>query len=182
MLAAVFNRLLGHSPEAMSELAALSGHTVRIETPLKNETLVMMPDGCFAHSEADPESTLVLHLSFFIVRTHDPAAAAQQIELTGAIDLGRRVGHALSLLRWDAAEDLSAMVGDVLANRLVKLAAIFGGVPGAIGGRLVMAYTEYLRDENGILANPAEVGRWGNEVNALSRDLSDLERRLQRLE
>ncbi|SFN05748.1 ubiquinone biosynthesis protein UbiJ [Formivibrio citricus] len=182
MLAAVLNRLLAHSPVAQSELAAQSGCTVRIETPLKNETLVMMPDGLLAHSEAPPEATLVLSLSFFIVRTHDPATAAQQIELSGDAALGGRVAHALSLLRWDAAEDLSELVGDVLANRLVKLAGVFGGIPGAIGGRLVKSYAEYLRDERGILAHPVEVGRWANGVNALSRGVTELENRVQHLE
>lgn len=182
MLAAVLNRLLAHSPTALSELAAFAGRTVRIETPLKNETLVMMSDGRLAHSEAQAEATLILSLSFFIVRTHDPVAAAQQIELTGDHVLAGRVGRALSLLRWDAAEELSELVGDVLANRLIKLAGVFGGIPGAIGGRLMKSYAEYLRDEDGMLANPVDVGLWANEVNALGRRLSTLEARLQQLE
>ncbi len=182
MLAAVLNRLLSHSPAAKEALAAQSGRSVRIETPLKNATLVMMPDGKLAHSDAPAEATLVVPLSFFIVRTHDPVAAAQQIELSGDIELGEQVGCALSLLRWDAAEDLSELVGDVLANRLLKLAGVFGGVPGAIGGRLVKSYAEYLRDESGILANPVEVGCWGNAVSALNKDLAALEKRLQQLE
>lgn len=182
MLAAVLNRLLTHSPSARSALAGLSGRLIRVETPLRNETLRIEPDGRLVRSEAVAEASLVLPLSFFIVRTHDPAAAAQQVELAGDIALGGQVAHAFSLLRWDAAEDLSELVGDVLANRLLKLAGVFGGVPGAIGGRLVKTYAEYLRDESGLLASPLEVGRLGNDVNVLSRDIAELEKRISRLE
>ncbi len=182
ILAATLNRLLNHSPEAAMELARWSGRNVRIETPLISSTLVLTTDGRLGKTAAAPEATLILPLSFFIVRTHNPAAAARQIELAGDAELGGHVGHALAMLRWDMAEDLSALVGDVVAQRMVRLAGLVGGIPGALGGRLLAAYAEYLRDEDAILPKAAQVESWQSEVDALRDDLARLEKRIQRLE
>lgn len=182
ILAATLNRLLNHSPEAAMELARWSGRNVRIETPLLSSTLVLTDDGRLGKTGAEPETTLILPLSFFIVRTHNPAAAARQIELSGDVELGGHVGHALAMLRWDAAEDLSALVGDVVAHRMVKFAGLVGGLPGALGGRLLAVYAEHWRDEARVLPDAAEVEHWQNEVDALRDDLARLEKRIQRLE
>lgn len=182
ILAATLNRLLNHSPEAAMELARWSGRNVRIETPLLSSTLVLTDDGRLGNTGAEPEATLILPLSFFIVRTHNPAAAARQIELSGDVELGGHVGHALAMLRWDAAEDLSALVGDVVAHRMVKFAGLVGGLPGALGGRLLAVYAEHWRDEARVLPDAAEVEHWQNEVDALRDDLARLEKRIQRLE
>ncbi len=182
ILAATLNRLLGHSPDAAVALARWSGRNVRIETPLNSATLVLTEDGRLGKTEAEPEATLILPLSFFIVRTHNPAAAARQIELSGDSELGVHVGHALAMLRWDAAEDLSALVGDVVAHRMVRLAGLVGGIPGALGGRMLVAYAEYLRDEDAMLPKAEQVERWQSEVDALRDDLARLEKRIQRLE
>jgi ubiquinone biosynthesis protein UbiJ len=181
MLAAVLNRLLAHSLDVRSQLATQAGRTLRIETPLKNETLVVMPDGRLAHSAAAPEATLILPLSFFIARTHAAEAAAQQVERHGDPAFAGELAQTLSQLRWDAAETLSDLLGDILAHRLLRLAGRFGGVPGAIGGRLLKTYVEYLRAESALLADPAEVAHWRADVEALAHDLVALEVRVQQI-
>lgn len=182
ILAAALNRLLIHSPEAAAELARYAGRNVRIETPLLKATLVLTGEGRLGETGADPEVTLILPLSFFIVRTHNPAAAARQIELIGDVELGGHVGHALAMLRWDAAEELSALVGDVVAHRLVRFAGLVGGIPGALGGRLLATYAEYWRDENPILPKADQVERWQASVDALRDDIARLEKRIEKLE
>ena len=182
ILAAALNRLLNHSPDAAFALARHAGRNVRIETPLIKATLVLTEDGRLGETVAEPEATLVLPLSFFIVRTHNPAAAARQIELGGDAELAGQVGHALAMLRWDAAEELSVLVGDVVAHRLVRLAGKLGGIPGALGTRLLATYAEYWRDEEPLLPQARQVEHWQAEVVALRDDIARLEKRIEKLE
>lgn len=182
ILQGVLNRLLGHSPDAVRGLLPFAGRTVRIVTPLKSALLVITDDGRFGSSAAEPEATLSLPFSFFMLRTHDPVAAARQIDRAGAQDLADGAGEALARLRWDAAEELSELVGDVLAHRLIKLAGKVGGIPGAIGSRLLMTYGEYWRDENPLLPRAEKVEKWQAEIEQFRSDIARLEKRITKLE
>ena len=181
ILAAALNRLIARSPDAAAELARWAGRNVRIETPLARATLVLTGDGRLGTSRAEPEAVLRLPLAFFIERSHNPAAAARRIELGGDAELGGQVGHALALLRWDTAEELSSLVGDALAHRILRLAGRVGGLPGAIGGRLLASYAEYWRDEEPLLPKSGEVECWKTGVDALRDDIARLEKRIDRL-
>ena len=182
ILQGMLNRLLAHCSAAGAMLVPLAGRNVRIETPLKSAMLVITDDGRFGRSGATAEATLKLPLSFFIIRTHNPAAAAGQIEYSGDVVLGGLVGEALAQLRWDTADELSSLVGDMLAHRLAKFAGVVGGIPGAIGGRSLKNYAEYWRDENPLLPKAEEVERWQCEVARLRADLERAEQRIRKIE
>lgn len=182
LLATALNRLLKHAPERRAELAGLAGRTVKITVPLTTAVLVVTADGRLAHSHATPEASITLPLDFFYTRMADPQAAARQVLLDGDAELGAALGNVLGKLRWDAAEDLSQLVGDVAARRIVWLAGKIGGIPGALGSRLLVAWVEYLRDEAPMLANKPDVERHYAAVDALRDDMARLEKRLQRLE
>ncbi|MBE9609045.1 ubiquinone biosynthesis accessory factor UbiJ [Chitinilyticum piscinae] len=182
LLATALNRLLKHAPERRDELLRLAGRTVKISVPLTSAVLVVTGDGRLAHSQAEPEAVLDLPLAFFYTRMADPQAAARQVVLDGDPELGAALGNVLGKLRWDAAEELSQLVGDVAARRIVWLAGKVGGIPGAIGSRLLLAWVEYLRDEAPLLLDkPAAVQHYA-AVDALRDDLARLEKRLQRIE
>lgn len=80
------------------------------------------------------------------------------------------------------AEKLSRRLGDVVANRLIKLAGVVGGVPGALGSRLLVTYVEYLRDESPTLIKVAQLEQRKSDLHDLVAGLARLERRLQDLE
>ncbi|AZN36906.1 ubiquinone biosynthesis accessory factor UbiJ [Iodobacter ciconiae] len=180
LLAAVLNRLLAQDAAAKAELAQFAGRTIKISLPLVSATLVLMPDGCLAESLAEEaEATLDLPPSFFTRRMQDKTAAARHVRLSGDGELGSRIGHVLSGLRWDAAEELSKLIGDVATQRLVSIAGKVGGVPGAIGSRLVLNLAEYWRDEAPLLAHKRDVNQFCNDVDELRDALARLEKRLQ---
>lgn len=178
LLAAVLNRLLAQDAAARAELAQFAGRTVLIKLPVLNETLVLMEDGRLAESMARAEATLELPLGFFTRRMQDKTAATRLVRLSGDAELGSRIGHVLSGLRWDAAEELSALIGDAATQRLVSIAGKVGGIPGALGSRLVLNLAEYWRDESPLLAHQRDVTRFCNEVDELRDDLARLEKRL----
>ncbi len=182
MLAAIINRLLNHSPEASAALAQSAGRIICIKTPLLKETLVLTENGRLGETVALAEATLELPLTFFIVRAHDPAAAVRQLLLQGDVDLGGQVGRALGMLRWDAAEELSMIIGDALASRAMRFAGMLAEIPGALSGRLMATSVEYWRDEAAFLPKREQVEHWQAAVDMLRDDIARLEKRLERLE
>lgn len=182
MLAAAFNRLLAQSPDAASALMPWAGRNICIETPLMRMTVVLTDDGLMGKTQADPEVVLHLPLAFFMARAHDPAAASRLIELRGDTELGGHIGHALALLHWDVAEDLSNLVGDVLASRMISLAGILGHFPKALGQRALVAGVEYWRDEVSELPSAEQICAWQHAVDMLRDDLARLEKRVERME
>lgn len=71
---------------------------------------------------------------------------------------------------------------DMATHRLIKVAGVAGGVPGAIGSRLALNWLEYWRDEAPLLAKKADVAQWQADVRAVAAQLAALEARLQQLE
>ena len=182
MLAAALNRLLDQSPAAAKALMPWSGRNVCIETPLMRMTAVLTDDGRMGQTQAEPEVVLHVPLAFFMARARDPAAASRLIDLCGDAELGEHVGHALALLHWDAAEDLSGLMGDVLASRLMRLAHLLRRLPESMGRRALLAGTEYWRDEATVLPRAEDVGAWQRAVDNLRDDLARLEKRIERME
>ncbi|WP_255992333.1 ubiquinone biosynthesis accessory factor UbiJ [Chitinolyticbacter albus] len=181
MLAGLVNRLLVRDAAAGAQLARHAGRVLRLEFPVIAGTLGITADGRFEKSVAEPEATLSLPLAFFIAFVFDRASAQRQLHLAGDAELAMAVGRVLSELRWDVAEELSSFVGDIAAQRIIKLAGRFGGIPGAIGARMVAHLIEYWRDEVPLLANKADVARYCGDVDGLRDDVARLAKRIELL-
>ncbi|WP_148716965.1 ubiquinone biosynthesis accessory factor UbiJ [Chitinolyticbacter meiyuanensis] len=181
MLAGLVNRLLAHDAAAGAELARHAGRVLRLEFPVIAGTLAITADGRFEKSTAESEATLSLPLAFFIAFVFDHASAQRQLHLSGDAELAMAVGRVLGELRWDVAEELSSFVGDIAAQRIIKLAGRFGGIPGAIGARMFSHLVEYWRDEAPLLANKMDVARYCGEVDVLRDDVARLAKRIDLL-
>jgi ubiquinone biosynthesis protein UbiJ len=182
LLAGVLNHLLGQAPAAQVDLTRLAGRTFAVKLPLFAANVVVMPDGLLAHSEAEPEASLTLPLQFFILRLTDPQAASRQVVLAGDPELASKAGAALGALAWDAAEDLSRLVGDIAAHRIVSTSQSLAKVPVAMGQRLTETMVEYLRDEDRMLPRKEAVAAFCDDVDTLRHDVARLQKRLARLE
>ncbi|KAF0813994.1 hypothetical protein IGB42_01673 [Andreprevotia sp. IGB-42] len=180
MLVRLLNHLFDADAAARSELAGYRGRTLRLVFPALAATLTIGDDGRWQAAAADvvSEATLTLPLAFFMTFAFDRVAAQKQLQITGDAELAAGIGRVLGQVRWDAAEELSQLVGDVAAQRLVWLAGKVGGIPAAIGSRMLVHLVEYWRDEAPLLANKADVERYCAGVDTLRDDLARLEQRL----
>ncbi|WP_410500119.1 SCP2 domain-containing protein [Chitinibacter sp. S2-10] len=181
-LSGALNHLLKQAPAVQTDLSRIAGHTFALDLPLLAANVVVMPDGLLAHSEAEPEATLILPAPFFVVRLTDAQAAARLVRVEGDAELASKVGAALGALSWDAAEDLSLLVGDVLAHRIATLSQSMFRAPLALGQRFTETMVEYLRDEDRLLPRKEAVTAFCDEVDTLRHDLARLEKRLCQLE
>jgi ubiquinone biosynthesis protein UbiJ len=181
-LSAMLNHLLGQAPAVQVDLSRLAGRTFAVKLPLLAANVVVMPNGLLAHSEGPPEASLSLPLQFFTLRLTDPQAASRQVLLAGDPELASKAGAALGALSWDVAEDLSRLVGDIAAHRIVSTSQSLAKAPVAMGWRLSETLAEYLRDEDRMLPRKEAVAAFCDDVDALRNDLARLEKRLTRLE
>jgi ubiquinone biosynthesis protein UbiJ len=84
-------------------------------------------------------------------------------------------------LRWDAAEDLSGITGDIAAERIVHSAQNSQQLLRNAAANLAKAASEYLTEESPLLAKPQRVSAFMQQVDMLRNDVARLEQRIGRL-
>jgi ubiquinone biosynthesis protein UbiJ len=103
-------------------------------------------------------------------------------QIQGDAGFARLVSDLAGTLRWDVEDDLSRVVGDVLAVRLVT-----GARNVVTGTRQTLSRVrdnlgEYLGDESGLAVRSPEFLTWSQRRQHLADRLDGLELRLRRLE
>jgi ubiquinone biosynthesis protein UbiJ len=101
--------------------------------------------------------------------------------ISGEPDLVAVLEELSRTLRWDAEEDLSHLVGDVLAHRAAGAARAVRDWQRDAAGRVGEALAGYAAEEAGLLVRRTELGGFTSSVDRLARGLDELERRIGRL-
>lgn len=110
------------------------------------------------------------------------AAVLKHVRIDGEAEFANVLSTLLRNVRWDAAEDLSRVFGDVLAQRMVQGAQSIRTEATRAGRSLVDAVASYLTDEQPTLVRHARLAQFAADVAAVRDDAARLEKRLERLE
>lgn len=100
---------------------------------------------------------------------------SRHLRLEGDVMLAAALGEIAQHLRWDAVEDLSRFTGDVLAERIARLA---GGAVGALreaGNRLEGNAARYLSVESGQLLDRGALEIFALQLDSIERRIASLE-------
>jgi ubiquinone biosynthesis protein UbiJ len=179
----ILNHLIGHTPGAAARLARHQGAHARLAAGGMAVDFRIDVDGRFvAVEDGVPQVTLSLQSDALFRQAYEPGALTRGARIEGDAALAESLGQVLKTLRWDAAEDLSRVLGDPLAERMVGAASQVAAGVRDLGGRMASAIGEYAADEAGVLLRPAAVAALGDEVDALRDDAARLEKRIARLE
>jgi ubiquinone biosynthesis protein UbiJ len=84
-------------------------------------------------------------------------------------------------VRWDLEEDLSRIVGDVVAHRLTQTGAALLAWHAVAASNLAQSLAEYWTEEQPLIASRAAVREFVEAVDALRDDAQRLEKRIERL-
>jgi ubiquinone biosynthesis protein UbiJ len=118
-------------------------------------------------------------LSAFVAGGQD--AAAQHVKVSGDVDLAHAMSKLAGQLRWEFEEDLSKLVGDAMAHRIVqaaKKANTYGqAAVKDVGGSIF----EYLVHEKPTLVQQEELTHYKNNLRQLRDDVERIEKRIERL-
>ncbi len=178
-----FNRLLADAPWARERLVPYAGKRARLVLgPLPVEFRIA-PDGSFESlGTGEPTVEIVLSADAPLNLLQSRAALMRNAHITGAADFAEALGFVLRNLEWDVEEDLSRVVGDIAARRLVTAASDFAAAQAEAARRLADNIAEYLRYEQPVGMLPPDAARFNSENRALAEQTAALEQRIAVME
>ncbi len=184
---AALNHLLREQGWARSRLAAHAGRTVSVLLPHDtappwrfafsiDETGLLAQAGT---ERADVEIELPADAPLRALLGREGLLGA--VQLRGAADLAEALNFVMPRLRWDIEEDLSKLVGDIAAHRLVQGAQSIAAWQRQATERLGQNLADYLAEEQPLLVKNGELKNFSAELAALNQSLETLQERCQRL-
>jgi ubiquinone biosynthesis protein UbiJ len=109
----------------------------------------------------------------------DAVMRAARIE--GSAEFAEALGFVIRNLRWDAEEDLSKIVGDIAAHRIVAGSREFAGWQQQAAQNFAANLAEYFTEEQPLIARQGDIAAFSGDIDRLRDDVARLEKRLQRL-
>ena len=178
------NHLLNAEAWARDKLKPYAGQCVEFRSPpLPALRLDILDTGLLRAAAQDAAPNLVVTIGPgalpAMLRGED--ALLREIGIEGNADLAGTVQYLFRHLRWDVAEDLSQVFGDVLAQRMVSEGKRFAAWNREAAEKLAQNFAEYWTEERPLLARPAEVRQFLADVDQLRDDLARLEKRIETL-
>lgn len=190
MIASVFltatNHLLAQSGWARARLTPHAGGTARLElAPVTSIDFSVSADGHLAEWVGEDEPDVVLRMPVAEMPrllVDGLESAMRLVRIEGNADFADALGFVFRHLRWDVEEDLSRVLGDIAAHRIVDTGRRIG-VEGRrslerAGGNVV----EYLTEERPLLVPRTALPALAQEVAALRDAVGRLDKRVGRLE
>jgi ubiquinone biosynthesis protein UbiJ len=180
-----FNHLLAAAPWAREKLIPFAGKRARLVLGPFPLEFRIAPDGTFESlGTGAPAVEIVLPAGapLTLLQGQGREAMMRGAHITGAADFAEALGFVLRNLDWDAEEDLSRVVGDIAAHRIVKTAGGFAAAQAEAARRLADNFAEYLRYEQPAGIDKAAMAAFAGEVDSLKQETDALERRLAALE
>jgi ubiquinone biosynthesis protein UbiJ len=180
------NHLLRQEPWAQETLRPFAGRAARFDLAPVSATLQVNQAGLVMAPEsgAEPAVTVTVPLA---AAARDYAAGGQaavlkHVRIEGEAEFANVLSTLLRNLRWDAAEDLSRVFGDVVAQRMVSGAQAARIEVTRVGRSLAESVASYLTDEQPTLVRHARLAEFAAEVAALRDAEARLVKRVERLE
>lgn len=180
----LLNHLLRHAQWARERLALSAGSTARIAMPPLRLEFAIEADGSVSEAATQhPDVVIALPADTPLqAALNGSEALMRKARITGSAELADSLGFVFRNLRWDAEEDLSRLVGDIAAHRLVALARRFASWHVDAARNLAENFAEYLREEQPSLTGARLVEEFANDVDVLRDDIARLDKRIARLE
>lgn len=178
------NHVLHGESWACKRLQPWAGKTVRIQIfPFVDFTFTIQADGMLS---AAPDSTIAdtslsltpSLLPYFLTKEE---AVLRNIKISGDDTIANELIDVGKHLHWDIEQDLSNIVGDIPAHRVIQVSeSIINWHVNSIND-LSQALVEYWTEEQPILAKTFNVNNFVCEVGKLQNAAEQLEQRIQNL-
>jgi ubiquinone biosynthesis protein UbiJ len=174
------NHLLTQSGWASPRLVQFAGRTVRFSMAPFSFACTVQSDGLLREAAPDASADAIFTVAPSLLprlALQDEAAWAQ-IESRGNAALVQEILFLAHNLRWDAAEDISRVTGDVAAERIVQFAREGHRQARNAATNLSQALTEYWTEERPLLAKPSQIESFTRDVEHLRDAMEKLGQRV----
>lgn len=177
-LAAWYRHLLAREDQARQQLSVFAGRSARYRLGMLSVALVVQPDGQLGALEqgvVSPSVVVTLDPTSLPAALSDPSVMLRNMKVEGDLEFARVLSETLSRLRPDPAEDLSRLIGDAPAQRIVDAVSVALAQAQNQAGRLARQGTEFMMAESEQLLGRPELQRFAHEVASLQERLATLE-------
>ena len=181
--ARALNHLLQREAWARAKLAPYEGEVVELRlAPMPPLRLAIADGGSVLVADAGSAATLTISAKpgIFAALSQGEEHLMRAVDIAGNARLATEILALLRYLRWDVEEDLSRVLGDVLAHRIAGTARKFVAWQAEAGRRLAENVMEYAIEERRIVVSRAEYDDFAAAVAKLRDDLARLEQRVAR--
>jgi len=162
----------------MARLRLHAGKSLQLRLPLTSAVLSIQEDGSFAPAEpgARADATLIPNPLAWLT-------SSDARFITGGEDavLAKELAETLGEMRWDVEEDLSRVLGDIAAHRLVSTATDVLEWHRNAAETIARSWVEHWQEESPMLAQPGQVHAFFNEVGKLHDRVEQLEQKIKQL-
>jgi ubiquinone biosynthesis protein UbiJ len=175
--------MLTQNSWALQRLVRFAGKTARFDIAPFSFAYTILPDGTLLNadpaSSADAVCVIAPSLLPRLALHNEKAHAGIRSE--GDAALLTEIFFLSRNLRWDAAEDLSRVTGDIAAERIVQTVQSTHQQLREAAVNLSQAAAEYWTEERPLLAKPQQIAAFMQQVDTLRDDVARLEQRINRL-
>ena len=181
------NHILRQQDWPLARLKAFAGRTLCVRmAPLPDLRLKIRDDGMLEElaqaADLAPNLTITLKPAALPRLLQRDASALRDIELTGAADLAQLAQQLFRELHWDIEEDLSRVVGDVMAHRMARTGREFVDWQADAAQRLAQNFADYWTDERPLIVRKDATTQFASQVTDASARVHALEARIASLE
>lgn len=179
------NHLLADERWARDRLKPFAGRIARLQSGTFNVGFGITAEGTFSvagKKSPQPDVTITLPADAPIRALIDRAGLLAAVQINGAADLAECLGFVLRHLRWDVENDLSPLVGDIAAHRIVQGSRQLAAWHLNQARNLALNLAEYLTEENPLIAQTRAISGFRTDVGKAQEHLLDLEKRVAILE
>lgn len=183
-IVASINHVLDQADWARARLQPFAGKQIRIAMPPFSLLLGIDVSGRFEigtseRASADLDIELPGDAPLRVLRGSE--SVMKVVQINGPADLADALGFVMRNLRWDIEEDLSKIVGDIAARRIVAALNAFADWQRQAARNLEENVGEYLVEERQTLVKAFELTGLTVEIEKLRSDLARIERRVEQL-
>lgn len=179
----VLNHLLRGASWAPAKLLVFAGRCVCFESGPLRVNFQIAPDGLL--EAVAPEAAADLRITMAppaLARLlAGDAGARREAQVRGDTQFAQVVALIFTELRWDVEEDLSHIVGDIAARRLVQAGKTFATWQRDALARAAHNASEFWTEEDPLIASRHRLQAFVVDVDRLREDLERLAKRVQAL-
>ena len=179
-LLAAFNHVLDQAEWARQKLIPFAGRTAHISmSPLAFSFAIDGGGRLVAGQAVAADVEITLPANTLLLALQGPEQVMKAARINGQAEFADTLGFVLRNLRWDIEEDLSKVVGDIAARRLVAMLNSFAGWQREAARNLAENVGEYLIEEKHALLTTPEFKAFSDEISQLRASLEKAEARLK---
>jgi ubiquinone biosynthesis protein UbiJ len=180
---AAINHLLAQEAWARAKLVPHAGKVAVLDGGVLAVRLKVSADGMVEAAGTDdlPTVTIRMQMSDLPLIMQNRERAFSYVKIEGDADFANTISQLSQSLRWEAEDDLSKVVGDIAATRIVAGAHGAVNTARALHQSVTENIAEYFLEENPLLIRPQAVTDFTGEVTRLRDDVARLAKRIEKL-